>query len=84
MVAVESSSSAWSGRPRLKCGEPAAESGELIRRQLGNNFSDFFDFMARSIHWRGLVQQVPCLQCWLHEIRCDLGHCLFHLFLEYG
>jgi hypothetical protein len=24
--------------------EPAAKSGELIRRQLGNNFGDFFDF----------------------------------------
>jgi hypothetical protein len=32
------------GAARLECGEPAAESGELIRRQLGNNFSDFFDF----------------------------------------
>ena len=29
---------------RLECGEPAAESGELIRRQLGNSFGDFFDF----------------------------------------
>jgi len=25
-------------------GEPAAEAGELIRRQLGNSRSDFFDF----------------------------------------
>jgi hypothetical protein len=32
------------GAARLECGEPAAESGELIRRQLGNNFGDFFDF----------------------------------------
>jgi hypothetical protein len=28
----------------VECGEPAAESGELIRRQLGNSFGDFFDF----------------------------------------
>ena len=32
------------GAARLECGEPAAESGELIRRQLGDNFGDFFDF----------------------------------------
>ena len=31
------------GATRLECGEPAAESGELIRRQLGDNFG-FFDF----------------------------------------
>jgi hypothetical protein len=29
---------------RLECGEPAAEAGELIRRQLGNSVGDFFDF----------------------------------------
>jgi hypothetical protein len=29
---------------RLESGEPAAEAGELIRRQLGNSFGDFFDF----------------------------------------
>ena len=29
------------GAARIECGEPAAESGELIRRQLGNSFSDF-------------------------------------------
>jgi hypothetical protein len=44
LVAVESSGSAWSLRPRLECGEPAAETGELVRRQLGNGFGDFFDF----------------------------------------
>jgi hypothetical protein len=32
------------GAARLECGEPAAESGELIRRQLGNSFGDFFNF----------------------------------------
>src|SRR5262249_60209126 len=28
----------------LECDEPAAEAGELIGRQLGDNFGDFFDF----------------------------------------
>ena len=28
----------------LESGEPAAEAGELIRRQLGNSLGDFFDF----------------------------------------
>jgi hypothetical protein len=32
------------GATRLECGKPAAEAGELIRRQLGNSFGDFFDF----------------------------------------
>ena len=32
------------GAARLKCSEPAAEAGELIWRQLGNSFCDFFDF----------------------------------------
>jgi hypothetical protein len=32
------------GAARLKCGEPTTEAGELIRRQLGNGFGDFFDF----------------------------------------
>jgi len=32
------------GAARLECGEPAAESGELIRRQLGNSLGDFLDF----------------------------------------
>src|SRR5262249_9201705 len=31
------------GAARLECGEPAAEAGELIRRELGNSFGDFFD-----------------------------------------
>jgi hypothetical protein len=29
---------------RLECGEPAAEAGELVWRQVGNSFGDFFDF----------------------------------------
>jgi hypothetical protein len=32
------------GAARLECGEPTAEAGELIRRQLGDKFGDFFDF----------------------------------------
>ena len=32
------------GSARLKCGEPAAEARELIRRQLGDGLGDFFDF----------------------------------------
>jgi hypothetical protein len=32
------------GTARLECDEPAAEAGELIRRQLGNSFGNFFDF----------------------------------------
>ena len=31
------------GTARLECSEPAAEAGELIRRQLGDSFGDFFD-----------------------------------------
>jgi len=34
------------GAARLKCGEPAAEAGELIWRQVGDSFGDFFDFHA--------------------------------------
>lgn len=32
------------GAARLECGEPAAEAGELVRRQLGDSFGDFLDF----------------------------------------
>jgi hypothetical protein len=32
------------GAARLECAEPSAEAVELIRRQLGNSFGDFFDF----------------------------------------
>ena len=31
---------------RLECGEPPAEAGELIRRQLGDSFGDLSDFHA--------------------------------------
>ena len=37
------------GAARLECGEPAAESGEFIRRQLGNSFGDFFDFHGNMV-----------------------------------
>ena len=32
------------GAARLECDEPAAETGKLIRRQLGNSLGDFLDF----------------------------------------
>ena len=32
------------GAACLECDEPAAEAGELIGRQLGDNFGDLFDF----------------------------------------
>ena len=40
------------GAARLECGEPAAESGELIRRQLGNSFGDFFDFHGAQLTFK--------------------------------
>ena len=42
LVAVESSCVV--GAACLECDEPAAEAGELIGWQLGDNFGDFFDF----------------------------------------
>ena len=46
LVAVEFELLGVVGAASLECGEPAAEAGELIRRQLGNRFGDFFDFHA--------------------------------------
>src|SRR5262245_50590032 len=46
------------GAARLECGKPAAEAGELIRRQLGNSFSDFFD-----LH----VAQYSTAEAWLRD-----------------
>jgi len=43
---VESSSFGVVGAARLECGEPAAEAGQLVRRQLGDSFGDLFDFHA--------------------------------------
>ncbi len=34
------------GATGLECGEPAVETRELIRRQLGDGFGDLFDFQA--------------------------------------
>lgn len=48
------------GAARLECGEPAAESGELIRRQLGNSFGDFFDFH---------VAQYSTAEAWLSDAK---------------
>ena len=42
------------GAARLECSEPAAEAGELIRRQLGNSFGDFFDFHGAQYSTAGL------------------------------
>jgi hypothetical protein len=42
------------GAARLECGEPVAESGELIRRQLGDDFGDFFDFHGAQYSTGGL------------------------------
>jgi hypothetical protein len=70
VVAVESSCSAWSVRPasNLECSEPAAETGELVRRQLGNGFGDFFDFH---------VAQYSTAETWLsdgQELGCSRSH----------
>src|ERR1700730_1271099 len=46
------------GATPLECGEPAAEAGELIRRQLGNSFGDFFDFH---------VAQYSTAEAWLSD-----------------
>lgn len=43
---------------RLECGEPPAETGELIRWQLGNSFGDFFDFH---------VAQYSTAEAWLSD-----------------
>jgi hypothetical protein len=51
------------GAARLECSEPAAEAGELIRRQLGNSFGDFFDFH---------VVQYSTAEAWLSD-RKGLG-----------
>jgi hypothetical protein len=46
------------GAAGLECGEPAAEAGELIRRQLRNSFCDFFDFH---------VAQYSTAEAWLSD-----------------
>ena len=49
------------GAARLECGEPATESGELIRRQLGNSVGDFFDFHGAQLTSSNLLpaRQAP-------------------------
>jgi hypothetical protein len=42
---------------RLECGEPPAETGELIRRQLGNSFGDFFDLHVAQYSIAMLVER---------------------------
>ena len=42
------------GAARFECGEPAAETGELIGRQLGNRLGDFFDLHAAQYSRSGL------------------------------
>jgi hypothetical protein len=43
------------GAARLECGEPAAEARELIRRQLGDSFGDFFDFHVAQYSTAGVL-----------------------------
>src|SRR5215831_2251135 len=47
----------------LECDEPAAEAGQLIGRQLGDNFGDFFDFH---------VAQYSTAGAWLSRGRINL------------
>jgi hypothetical protein len=48
---------------RLECSEPAAEAGELIRRQLGDSFGDFFDFHGSlAVEWDWLRSSEPKLR----------------------
>ena len=46
------------GAARVECGKPAAEAGELIGRQLGDSFGDFFDFH---------VAQYSTAEAWLRD-----------------
>jgi len=45
------------GATCLECGEPAAESGELIRRQLRDNFGNFFDFHVAQYSTAGVLSE---------------------------
>ena len=47
------------GAARLECDEPAAEAGELIGRQLGDNFGDFFDFNVAQYSTAGRINLRP-------------------------
>jgi hypothetical protein len=46
------------GAARFECGEATGEAGELIRRQLGDNFGNFFDFH---------VAQYSTAEAWLSD-----------------
>jgi len=61
------------GAARLEGGEPAAEAGELIWRQLGNSFGDLFDFHAPQYNpggglvepiWTPLATMTSRLESW--------------------
>jgi hypothetical protein len=54
------------GVARLECDEPAAEAGELIGRQLGDSFGDFFDFHVAQYSTDGAF--------WLSGGRIKLPH----------
>jgi tetratricopeptide (TPR) repeat protein len=60
------------GAARLEYGEPAAESGELIRRQLGNSFGDFFDLALTPSFARGWFLS-GALRLWAgqHDLAID-------------
>jgi hypothetical protein len=65
------------GAARLECAEPAAEARELIWRQVGNRFGNFFDFHV--VHYstgrverRKEIGRFRLLQAGLSSLR--LGH----------
>jgi len=78
------------GVARLKCGEPAAEAGELIWRQLGHSFRDFFNFHvghystgARA--W--LSDGIAAFGLRLRRLRARLGstgRCLFYRSADFS
>ena len=47
------------GTARLERGEPAAEAGEFIRRQLRNSFGDFFDFHVSQYSTAPSLREAP-------------------------
>jgi hypothetical protein len=63
------------GAARLECAESAAEAGELIWRQVGNSFGDFFDFPVAqySTGWverRKEIGRFRLLRVGLSSFRC--------------
>src|SRR5262249_35502562 len=57
------------GLARLECREPAAEASELIRRQLGDGFGDFFDLHVSSIV-PGWVRERDRAPSFPSELKC--------------